>query len=84
VAHHEREESYRHVNIKNPTPTVVVCDVAAESRADDGREQSGDSEDRLGGALFFFWKSVEQHALARRLQSAAGQTLQNAREDQHV
>ena len=35
-------------------------------------------------ALFFLRKRIEQHALAGGLQSAAGQTLQHARGDEHV
>src|ERR1700720_4473353 len=77
VAHEECEKSNRNVNIKNPAPAVIVCDVAAESRANNWREQRGDSKDRLSRALFLFWKRIEQHALAGRLQSAAGQPLQN-------
>ena len=81
---HEREEADRDVEVEDPAPAVVVGDVAAERRPDDRREQRGDAEERLRGALFLRRKRVEQHALARRLQSAAGQALQHARDDQHV
>ena len=84
IAHDQREDSNRHVNIKNPAPAVIVGDVAAKSRTNNWREQRGDSKNGLGCALFLFRKGVEQYALTGRLQSAAGETLQNPRGDQHV
>ena len=72
------EEADGNVDVKDPAPAIVVGDVTAERRPDDGREQRGDAEHRLGGALLLRRKRVEQHALARGLQAAAGETLQHA------
>jgi len=71
AAHPQREQAGGDVDVKDPAPAVVVGDVAAERRPDNRREQRGDAEDRLGGALFLPWKCVQQHGLARRLQAAA-------------
>ncbi len=84
VAHRQREQADRDVEVKYPPPAVVIGDVAAECRADDRRQERGDAENRLRGALLFDGERIEQDALARGLQAAAGQALQHAGGDQHV
>src|SRR5205814_8699339 len=81
VAHDQREKSDGYVDIKDPAPTIIIRNVAAKSRPDDRRKQRGDAESRLSCALFLFRKGIQEHALTRRLQSTAGQTLKNTRED---
>src|SRR5262249_17385912 len=75
VGHHQRKNSNRNVDVEAPPPAVIVRDVAAERRSHDRGEQRSNTENRLGGTLFLFRESVEQHALTRRLQSAASKTL---------
>ena len=78
AAHPERERADGQIEVKDPAPAIVVGDVTAEGRPDHGSEQRGDAEERLGGALLFRRKRIEQHALAGGLQTAAGEALQHA------
>ena len=72
-----------HVEVKNPAPAVIVGDIAAERRPDDRRQQRRDAEQRHAPCpCFSGGKRIEQHSLAGRLQSAAGQSLQHAEHDQ--
>ena len=83
VAHEEGEEADGDVEIEDPSPAVVVGDVTAEGGSDDGGEERGDAEDGLCGALFFGGEGVEEYALAGGLESAAGETLEDAAGDEH-
>ncbi len=84
VAQEQGEQSDGNIEIKDPSPAVVVGDESTERRADDRREQRRDSEDGLSAALFFPRKRIQQNPLARRLQSASGQSLKHAEGDQFV
>ena len=78
----QRQEADGDVDPEHPPPGVVVGYPAAERRTDDRRDQRGQAEQRHGHALPLDREGVQQHALAARLKTAAGQTLEHAEQDQ--
>src|SRR6516225_6375702 len=78
----ECQETGRHVDPKDPAPRVGVRYPAAQRRTDYRRNQSSETEQGHRHALFFGRESVEQHPLTARLQTAARQTLNHAKQDQ--
>ena len=81
-ARSQRQQPDRDVDPEHPPPGIVVGDPAAERRADHGRDQRGQAEQRHRHALPLDREGIQQHALARRLQAAAGKPLQHAEQDQ--
>ena len=84
VARHERQRADRQIDIEDPAPVVIIREVAAQRRPDDRREQGGDAEHRHGRSLLLPREGIQQDALAAGLQSAAGQPLQHAEQDQLI
>ena len=78
----ERQEANGDVDPEHPPPGVVIGYPAAECRADDRRDQRGQSEQRHGHALPLDREGIQQHALARRLKTTAGKTLEHPEQDQ--
>ena len=76
------QEADGDVDPEHPPPGVAVGYPAAERRTDDGRDQRGQAEQRHGHALPLDREGVQQHALAGRLKTTAGKTLEHAEQDQ--
>jgi len=83
AAHHEeRENAHRKIEVKNPAPGIVVGDPAAKSGAEDGSEQDTQAVDGHGLAVLFPGEGLEKDGLGKRLKAAAGEALQDAKENQ--
>ncbi len=62
-------------------PVIVDAQPATERGSDDRAENGGDTEQRHGRTLFLFGECIEQDSLAAGLQSAPGQSLNDAEYD---
>ena len=87
VLHHEPAEEERQgpdrkIDVKDPTPGILVGDPASEGWAEDWSDQGGNAKKSLRGALLLGGKAIEQDGLAGRLESTASETLQDAKKDQ--
>ena len=80
--HHHRERAHRQVEVEDPAPGVVVGDPAAERGPEDGREDDAQPKCRHRRAVPLGRESLQQDGLRQRLQSAAGEALQHAEEDE--
>src|SRR5262249_24886860 len=81
VGQHQGQGTDRDIDVEDPAPVVLDHEVAAQGRADDGRQQGRDAEHRLGDALLLGRKRIEQHGLAGGLQAAPGQALDHPEQD---
>ncbi len=80
--HHQREDADGNVEVEDPAPGVVVGDPAAEGGADDGRDDDAES---VGGhrlAVFLLREGLQQDGLGEGLQTASGEPLQDAEDDE--
>ncbi len=77
-----RENAHRHVEQKHPAPREVVRNPAAQRRPQHGRDDDGHRRDRERPPAFFGGKRVENDGLLVRLQPAAEEALQDAKDDQ--
>src|SRR6516162_6812130 len=82
IATGERQKTDRHVDQKDPPPRVGVGYPAPQGRTDDWRNQGGEAKQGHRYALLFDREGVEQHPLTARLQTAARQALDHAKQDQ--
>ncbi len=80
--HHYRDGPDRKIEIENPAPGVVVGDPAAQRGTEDRRENDAQAECGHRRAVPLRRESLQQDGLGKRLQSAAGQALQNAEKDE--
>ena len=78
----KRQNADGHVDVKNPAPTVVVGDPAAERRADRRRQHHGHAIYRESHAAFLGRKGIRQDGLLAWLQSPAADALHHAEENQ--
>src|SRR5207247_535622 len=77
----QRQQAHRDVDQEDVPPVVVDHEPAAQSRADDGRQQGRDPEQGHRGSLLLGREAVQQDPLAARLQPAAGQALDDPEQD---
>jgi hypothetical protein len=57
---------------------------SAQGRAEHRNDEGGDAEEGLRSALLLGWIGIEQDALAAGLESAASETLHDAKKDQLI
>ena len=82
VGEKERQQAERKVDEEDPVPVVVVGDPAAERGADGRSDDDGHAVEREGLAAFFDGEGVGEDRLFAGGESAAAETLQDAREDE--
>src|SRR5579875_398229 len=71
----DAEDAHRNIDVEDPAPVVIDCEVAAQRRADDRCQERCHAEQGLSSPLLLRRKRIEQHALTGGLQAAAGQSL---------
>src|SRR6202040_3273906 len=84
VARGEGQKADWEVDVKDPTPRIVIRNPATEARPDDRRDQGSQAKQRHRGALLLPREGIEQHSLAARLQPAAREALDHAEQNQLI
>src|ERR1035437_2445040 len=83
LVHEEQGKSaYGQVEIKDPAPAVIVGDPSTQCGPENRRQKNADAEGRHGMPVPFLGESFQKNRLGQRLQSAARQALEHAKDDQ--
>src|SRR5262249_16726652 len=81
VRREKGDRSHWHIDVENPPPVVIVGEITAERGADDWSDQRRNAEHRHRGPRLLGRKTTDQHRVARWLQPAAGEALNDAKQD---
>src|SRR4029077_499545 len=76
------QETYRHIDQKDPSPLVLIRQPATQGRTDNRREQGRQAEQRHRDALLFSREGIQEYGLTAGLQSATRQALDDAEQDE--